>query len=74
MWKQTQSDPTALDNALWAVILWWLRKLKAHHSGKVDTSYECQGHLYLEGQRRSLEEVTLKLSNEKNNGVTKPKR
>lgn len=53
------------------MILWRPSKLDACHSGKVDRGYKCQGHLYLEGHTRSLEEVTLKLSTEKNNGVTK---
>jgi len=65
--KQRQSDPTVLDNVLWAVIQECPHKPNAHHSGKLDRSNECEGHLYLESQRRSLEEVTFKPNAEQNN-------
>lgn len=70
VWKQNQSDSTVLDNTLRAVIPGCPHIPKAHRSGKIDRDNECEGHLYLESQRRSLEEVTFKLYTEENNRVT----
>lgn len=59
-----------LDNTLRAVIPGCPHIPNAHRSGKIDRDNECEGHLYLESQRRSLEEVTFKLYTEENNRVT----